>query len=68
MYNICTMLAQRLRRWASIVQMLYNFLCLPGREVSLELELVQLRTNVRNISPTFIEELATFLNGCGMCR
>ena len=24
LYNICTMLAQRLRRWADIVQMLYK--------------------------------------------
>ena len=30
LYNICTMLVQRQRRWADVVQMLYDFLCLLG--------------------------------------
>ena len=30
LYDICTMLAQRRRRWASMLQMLYNCLCLLG--------------------------------------
>ena len=30
LYNICTMLDQRRRRWANIVQMLYNFFVFAG--------------------------------------
>ena len=31
LYNICTMLVQRLRRWTNIVQMLYKCLVFTGR-------------------------------------
>ena len=30
LYNICTTLAQRLRRWTNIVQMLYKYFVFPG--------------------------------------
>ena len=30
LYNICTIFAQRRRRWADVVQMLYKCLCLPS--------------------------------------
>ena len=30
LYNICTMLVQRRRRWADVVQMLYKTLCILG--------------------------------------
>ena len=33
LYNICTMLNQRRRRWADVVQILYNVLCLLGVHV-----------------------------------
>ena len=30
LYNICTMLDQRRRRWADVVQMLYEYVVYPG--------------------------------------
>ena len=30
LYNICTMLSQRQRRWADVVQMLYKFFVFVG--------------------------------------
>ena len=35
LYNICTTLAERFRRWSNIVQMLYNFFIFTGMDVNI---------------------------------
>ena len=44
LYNICTMLDQRRRRWTDVVQMLYKILCWLGRPA-------RLRANAFHVGP-----------------
>ena len=59
LYNICTMLDQRRRRWADVVQMLYRFFVLAG--LALDKDLTQWFCNVRptsaNITKTYFQRL-----------
>ena len=50
LYNICTMLAQRLRRWANIVQMLYKCFVFAGVALSEELFLPHIIHMPHNIT------------------
>ena len=54
LYNICTMLDQRRRRWADVVQMLYKYFVFVGNRQNLTDFLISVRTYSQNKYLLFI--------------
>ena len=65
LYNICTMLDRRRRRWADVVQMLYKCFVPAGTEFSVTITVERMATYPSNLDliPVFYQRWASVVNG-----